>query len=98
MSKTIEIKIDTTDDAMIGSGSWESADPRASVLRFLDLVRAEITRCWPGYGITIEETEYKNEVVISDGREYGAEIEDDQGAIREAISDVWNRGDWYAEA
>lgn len=94
-TKTIEIKIDTTDDAMVGGNGWENCDPRASVQKFISQVRAEIVRYWPGYAITIEETQHANTVDISDEREYGSDVEDDQAAIRDAISDVWSRGEWY---
>ena len=94
---TVEIKIDTTDQTMIGGGSWENCDPQASVAKFLQQVYEEVKRYWPGYEITIEETSHKNEVYITDEREYGAEIEEDQAAIHEAIQSVWSRGDWYME-
>jgi hypothetical protein len=66
-------------------------------LKFLANVRAEIVRYWPGYEISIEETDHENTVYLNSETIEGPAVEEEQAAIREAISDVWERGDWYVE-
>lgn len=94
-TKRIEIAIDTTDDAMVGGGGWDNFDPRESVLKFLDLVREEVEAVFPGYAVTIEETEYRNTVYITDDREYSSDVENDAQDVRDAISAIWERQEWF---
>ena len=100
-AKTIEIQIDTTDSAMVGGPGWENCDPRASVIEFKSQVLKRVALAFPGYSISIEETDHANRITIDDDRDYleqGYEIEEDQAAIREIIGDVWANADWFVEA
>jgi len=95
---TITIQMDTTDEALVGGWGWESFDPRASIDEFKARIIKRIQEVYSGYAVEIEETDYANTVTIEDGRGRDPEtwdtelreIEEDQQAIREIISEVWS--------
>jgi len=90
MSREITIYIDTSDESMIGSSTWEQYNAQRSVQRFLDLVVKEVTAIWPNYSIWIEQSIGGRTLI--EGSNVDQTMRDD---IRAVITDVWDRQDWF---
>ncbi len=95
----IRIAIDTSDSAMTGSDGWQDADASASVAAFVQMVANEVAKVFPGYDVTVAQTDHANTVEFSDEDAATEDadwhkIEQDKTTVREIISDVYQTQDW----
>ncbi len=98
MTKSITIWTDTSDESMVGGAGWEGYDAAASTEEFLDRVSEAVSNAYPGYRVTIQETNARNEVKFYDELNFEEEykgIEGDQEAVRNIISEIWQNQEWY---
>lgn len=92
-AEQMTIKIDTSDEAMVGSDGWGIYDAAASVAQFIEDVQVAVQREYPDHTITIEETDYTNRVTVD-----GEEDVDVKYDIDNIISDVFQSQSWYVES
>jgi len=92
MAKTISIKIDTSDEAMVGGDGWQNMDAAESTSQYIENVIEAVRAEYPGYKISVEETDYRNSVEID-----GDDDVDDAEHITNLISQVYQTQDWYVE-
>lgn len=100
MAKHIHIKIDVSDEALVGSYGWEEYDAAASKDALIELIIERVSQHWPSYDITVERGAYSDDVYIYDERREGEnntgyrELEDEQAEIREIMSEAYQSQLW----
>jgi hypothetical protein len=99
--KTITIRQDTSDDAMVGGDGWYDYDAAASVEKFIKTITDLVANAYPDCEIVVRQTAHDSSVEITDDSDDDTdnyrELRDDESYIETIIENVYLSQDWYVK-